>query len=286
MPFGLIFGALFFGLFCGAISLQLLLQPTLEAKLGGALLGVLGGSLALGLLMRRSWARWCGTVVGLLLAGLGLRLVLLEGGVVPHVALFAALAAAVLLAIPATGDPARGATPPVAAASRVIGPLGWTALVSFVGLVLVGLSVDTEATASAAREGALPASAMGKRVEWTDFDSGLARAQAEGKPVLATFVTDWCPYCTKMSRKTWRASSVASRLEDLVAVRVDAESTNAGGGPSGSQLAARYGIGGYPAQLLLDHQGRVIARFDGYQTADELLKWLDRALADATGASF
>jgi hypothetical protein len=38
-------------------------------------------------------------------------------------------------------------------------------------------------------------------------------------------------------------------------------------------------------QLLLDSDGRVIARFDGYQSPGELLTWIDRSLADATGAS-
>ena len=285
MPFGLIFGALFFGLFCGSVGLRLMLQPAPEIRFGGALLAVLGVSLALGLMMRRNWARFCGIVVGLFLAALGLRLVLIQGGVLELVTLFASVAAALLLAVPASGNPARGATPRVAAASNVVGPLGWTALISFVGLVVVGMSVDTGATTSPTREGALPASAIGKRVEWTDFGSGLARAQSEDKPVLVTFVTGWCPYCTKMSRKTWSASSVASRVEEFVMVKVDAEKAGRANGPSGPELAARYGVAGYPAQLLLDPEGRVIARFDGYQSPGELLDWIDRALADATGAS-
>ena len=164
--------------------------------------------------------------------------------------------------------------------------MGWTALISFVGLVVVSMAADTDTTASTRREGVLPASAIGKRVRWTDFGSGMARAQSEGKPVLATFVTGWCPYCTKMSRNTWRSSSVVSRVEEFVLVKVDVEQAGRADGPSGPQLAARYGIAGYPVQLLLDAQGRVIARFDGYQGPGELLTWIDRALADTTGASF
>ncbi len=100
----------------------------------------------------------------------------------------------------------------------------------------------------------------------------MARARAEGKPVLATFVTDWCPYCSKMGKQTWRAAEVAERMADFVPVRVDAEK-------SGAQVAARYGVGGYPAQFLLDADGSVISRFDGYQSPRELLSWIDGALA-------
>jgi len=280
MPFGLIFGALFFGLLCGSFGLRWLVHPTLEGKIGGALLATLGVALALGLLMRRSWARWAGLLIGLMLAAFGLRLLADQDGVLVHVLPFAAIAAAVLLAIPATGDPRRGAPPRVAAASNRIGAVGWTALLSFLGLLAVGMWGGTDGSAPAsARTGGLPASAVGKRIRWTDFGDGLARAREEGKPVLATFVTDWCPYCTKMSRKTWRASSVAERLDEVVAVKIDAEDTRMSNGYTGRDLALRYGVSGYPVQMLLDEEGGVIARVDGYQSPRQLLDWVDDVLA-------
>jgi thiol:disulfide interchange protein len=281
MPFGLIFGALFFAVVCGSLGLRWLAHPTVEAKIGGALLVILGCSLALGLLMRRRWARWTGAAVGALLGAFGLRLVAVEGGVIEHVTVLAALAAAVLLAVPATGDPTRGATPRAVAASSTVGPLGWIALASLVGLLAAGMSAETETTSPvSAREGGLPASAIGKRVRWADFGGGIARAGAEGKPVLATFVTDWCPYCTEMARETWRASSVAERLDDFVPVRVDVEDAGATGGYTGPELAARYGVAGYPVQIVLDSEGRVLARYDGYQSPRQLLAWLDELRLD------
>lgn len=278
MPFGLIFGALFFGVLCGSFGLRWLVHPTLEGKIGGALLASLGVTLALGLLMRRSWARWAGLLIGLMLAVFGLRLLADRDGVLDHVLPFAAIAAAVLLAVPATGDPRRGAPPRIAAASNRIGPVGWTALACFLGLVVVGMSADTGGPPPA-RTGGLPASAVSKRIRWIDFGAGLARAREEGKPVLATFITDWCPYCSKMARKTWRASSVVERLDAVVPVKVDAESTRESNGHTGRELAARYGVSGYPVQMLLDAEGGVIARVDGYQSPRQLLDWIDEVLA-------
>ena len=280
MPFGWIFGVLVFGVFCGAAGLRLLVHPQVETKLVGLCLVLLGGSLALGLLMRRGWARWGGILVAALFAAFSLRLVVAHGEVLHHVMLFASLATVALLLTPASGDPRRSAADPARTPVHTVGALGWTALVGFVGLLTVVWGAGpVGGTQQRSADQALPAAAIGKRIHWTDFDAGMERARGEGRPVLATFVTDWCPYCSKMNTKTWRASAVAERVEELVAVRVDAEERRGADGTSGVALAARYGVHGFPAQLLLDPEGRVLSRFDGYQSAPELLAWLDDALA-------
>ena len=286
MPFGLIFGALFFGVFCGLLGLRWLVQPGMVFKLSGVFLALLGCSLALGLLMRRSWARFTGMAVGLMLSVVGMRQVWISGGALDLVTFFAAGAVVVLLIIPSTGDPARGAPPRAVAASNTIGPVGWTALVSFVGLLAVAMSSDIDATSSAPFEAdALPASAVSRSVRWHDFAAGLELARSEGKPVLATFVTDWCPYCTKMTRNTWRASAVVERLGDVVPVRVDVENSEGERGFSGPEIASRYGVAGYPVQMLLEPDGSVIARTSGYQSSRDLLTWIDRELGPAQTAS-
>ena len=277
MPFGLIFGMLFFGVFCGAFGLRWLFHPTLAGKAAGVLLLLLGYSLAGGLLTRRSWARWLGAVMALALMVFGLHLVASQGDVLEHLLVLAAMATAGLLIVPATGAPRRAAGDPAPAGPARAGSLGWTALASLVGLVVIGAAWD-ESIRPTRTDGALPASAIGHSVRWMDFEPGLERARAENKPVIATFVTDWCPYCSKMTRKTWRASAVAERMEDLVAVKVDVEEDAPTDGLSGRALAERYGIAGYPVQLLLDSEGRVLARHSGYQGPRELLQWVDDAL--------
>ncbi len=285
MPFGWVFGVLVFGVFCGAAGLRLLLHPQVETKLIGLLLLLLGGALALGLVLGRSWARWGGILVSVLSAAFSLRLVIAHGEVLHHVMLFVATATAALLLAPASGDPRRCAVDPARTPSNIVGTLGWTALVSLVGLVtMVWATEPVKVVGQRSDDLALPAAAIGKSIRWTDFDTGMERARGEGKPILATFVTDWCPYCTKMNTKTWRASAVAERLEELVPVRVNVEEKQGAGRAQGPVLAARYGVHGYPVQLLLDPDGRVVSRFDGYQSPPQLLAWLDDALTGRTAA--
>ncbi len=285
MPFGWIFGVLVFGVLCGAAGLRLLVHPQVEIKLAGLFLALLGGALALGLLMRRDWARWAGIVVAALFAVFSLRLVVAHGEVLHHVMLFVSMATAALLLTPASGDPRRRAADPARTPANTVGAVGWTALVSSLGLLAVIWGTDSVGVVeSRSDDRALPTAAIGKSIRWMDFDAGMERARGEGKPILATFVTDWCPYCSKMNTKTWRASAVAERLEELVPVRVDVEERTGTGSTPGAALAARYGVHGYPAQLLLDPDGRVVSRFDGYQSPPELLAWLDNALGERSAA--
>jgi len=270
VPFGLIFGALFFGGVCGWIAVGLLGHPSGAAKLAGVFLGLLGTSLALGLLKRRPWARWGGIGCAAAAALQSLRLVSTTSGVVDHVLMLASVATAVLLAVPATGA-ARGAP----RGTRRVGLLEAAAVVGAVGLLAVGLGADRSPPPGGTDGPATPpASLTSRRVDWTDFGAGLEQARVTGKPVLATFVTSWCPYCTKMRGDTWRSPAVTERLQETVPVRVDAEDP----GQGGPELAARYRISGYPVQLLLDPEGGEVARSDGYQTPGQFLGWLDAAL--------
>jgi hypothetical protein len=88
-----------------------------------------------------------------------------------------------------------------------------------------------------------------------------------------------------MTRNTWRASAVVERLGDFVPVRVDVESGAGERGFTGPEIASRYGVAGYPVQMLLEPDGSVIARTSGYQSSHDLLAWIDRALGPAQAAT-
>jgi thioredoxin-related protein len=66
-------------------------------------------------------------------------------------------------------------------------------------------------------------------------------------------------------------------MDDVVAVRVDAEESRERNGHSGARLAGQYGVEGFPTILLLDGGGQVISRTSGYQEPRQLLGWLEDA---------
>lgn len=265
------------------MGLRLLAQPLGPARAAGLFLLVLGLSLALGLLQRRRWARWVGVLGAALLAGFAIRLVATGADVLEHLLLLAALAAAVLLLVPATGDPRRSAAtirPARRGTSRL---LGLTTLIGLTGLVGSAWWAALRMATAPATRATLPAAAIGRSIRWSDFATGLEQARREGKPLLVTFFTTWCPYCKKMDQ-TWRAAQVVDRVNELVAVRINAEEDRERNGYAGQALAARYEVQGYPTLLLLDGEGQVLSRADGFLSPGQLLDWLDEA-PGTSGAS-
>jgi thiol-disulfide isomerase/thioredoxin len=277
MPFGLIYGALFFFGVSFWLGARLALETESPWRITGAFLLLAGTAVATGLLQRKTWARWAGAGFGLVLAAVGFRIAAGIPGLGGPVLLLSSAAAAILLLVPATGDPRRAAPrtePAPAGAAR------WVALAAFAGLAVSAWWTSSRISAAppAQAAGDLPAAAVARQVSWRDFGTALELARQEGKPILATFVTDWCGYCRKM-RPSWNEPAVTERLEGLVAVRIDADDANERNGFSGQGLAERYGVQGFPTQILIDADGRVLSRHDGYQTTRQLLGWLDSALA-------
>ena len=284
MPFGAMYGALFFTV----MALWLILSPAgapdglLAPRL---LLAAAAGAVGLGLLRRLGWARWGGAALAAVAAFWMARVFLLSPEPAPVMFLVGSLTAAALLLVPVTGR-----VQPASPAGALGRAAGFVAAAGLAGFVLVSLwrepapAVATDVPRESTRATAAAAVAP-DRVRWTDFGSGIKRAEGEGKPLVVTFIAEWCGYCKQMDRTTWKDPRVIENLADVVAVRVDVEEIKPRNGHAGSDLAARYGVRGTPALLLLDPQGRVLARADGYRDARDTLAWLDGALRRPRGAS-
>lgn len=104
-----------------------------------------------------------------------------------------------------------------------------------------------------------------------DLDAALAKAKAEGKLVFACFSgSDWCGWCMKLEREVLsRSEFLAGVKNDFVLVYIDSPE-NKGvlsdhAKAANPELVKKYGIKGYPTTLVLDGDGKEIARDSGFK---------------------
>lgn len=94
----------------------------------------------------------------------------------------------------------------------------------------------------------LPAAAEKDALWLPSLEQGLARAAAEGKPLLLDFRADWCVACVELEKNTWPDPSVRKALEGLVPVRLDMTENT----PANRDLQRRFGVKGLPTVILLE----------------------------------
>lgn len=121
--------------------------------------------------------------------------------------------------------------------------------------------------------------AASAEVDWKSFEKGLQDASAKKKYGFVSVYTDWCGYCKKLERETLRAQKVTAELEKhFVSIKLNAESEESitwkGKKMSKRELAALWGVEGYPTMLFLNSKGEIIGSFPSYAEADLMVKLL------------
>ncbi|MCH9058936.1 MAG: thioredoxin family protein, partial [Planctomycetes bacterium] len=107
-------------------------------------------------------------------------------------------------------------------------------------------------------------------VGWSeDFPAAMRLAGASHRNVLVVFQLPGCSPCRRMERSVLPDPKVTRALASLVPVHLDLSQT--------PQLSERYQVWGTPTYLLLDPQGRLLARDSGYRSVDEFVSFLSRA---------
>ncbi len=109
------------------------------------------------------------------------------------------------------------------------------------------------------------ARAQWEREGWiTEFDTGLERARASGRPVFVYFDAGWCSWCQQYKRDTLGQPQVRTALaRDFVRVAVDFDAR--------PDLMRRFGGKGLPFTVVLSPDGALLSRFVGVMQPQDLM---------------
>lgn len=117
----------------------------------------------------------------------------------------------------------------------------------------------------------------------TDLPAAQALAKAEHKVVLMDFTgSDWCPGCIELKKKVFDTKEFQTyAAQKLVLVLVDFPDKKhlpAALKKANDDLSARFNVDGFPTQVLLNPNGKEIARQTGYdgQSPREYIAWLEK----------
>jgi len=100
-----------------------------------------------------------------------------------------------------------------------------------------------------------------------------ARSTREGLPLLITFGADWSAPSIAMDRQVWSDPRMLLQRSPIVALRIDATDES----PVAELLVAKYDLDVLPTTLVLDAEGREVARFKGVCDVEAVLEALGRA---------
>jgi thioredoxin-related protein len=118
----------------------------------------------------------------------------------------------------------------------------------------------------------------------TVLDQPVAKAQSENKPILLFFTgSDWCGWCKKFGQETLSTSEFRAYAgKNLVLVEVDFPQKTPQSDAVKKANAAwqeRFKVQSFPTLILMDSQGKVLGRQDGYAESgakgfiEELERW-------------
>ena len=109
------------------------------------------------------------------------------------------------------------------------------------------------------------------------FDDALEEAREQGKMVLVDVYTTWCGPCIVMQETVFPLPEVGEYFNArFVNYKLDAEDESI----EGPEIAARFGVRGYPTYLILDSEGAEIGRATSGMSGDQFIALFSQMLGE------
>jgi len=94
-------------------------------------------------------------------------------------------------------------------------------------------------------------------IDWQNYEQGLAKAKATGKHIFLYFHADWCTYCVKLKKTTFKNKTVLTYLKDnFISISVDTDKN--------TELSTQWRVKGLPTLWFLKPDHSKISSIPGY----------------------
>jgi thiol:disulfide interchange protein len=114
-------------------------------------------------------------------------------------------------------------------------------------------------------------------VRWeTSLPAAQMRAKAEHKLIFLDVYTGWCYWCKKLQQETFPSAEGRAALAGMVPLRIQTEDDKYK--PTKDvEFEKRFNIEGFPTMLVLDANGREVAREPGFLPPQQFAAWIAKA---------
>jgi thioredoxin-related protein len=113
-------------------------------------------------------------------------------------------------------------------------------------------------------------------IDWQGYAQGMELAKIEKKPIFLYFYADWCTYCKKLKKTTFKNKAVLNYLKNnFISITVDTDKKQ--------ELATQWSVRGLPTLWFLKPDNSKISSIPGYIDAKQflhILKYIHTASYD------
>ncbi len=108
------------------------------------------------------------------------------------------------------------------------------------------------------------------KIDWQDYAKGIGLAKAQNKNIFLYFHADWCRYCRRLTRTTFKNKAVVNYLtNNFISIRVNIEKNK--------RIAGQWEVRSLPALLFLKPDLSKINTIPGFIDAEQFLYVLKAA---------